>query len=79
LDYSYTQVYGATPIWRTCAIADNCGGPDGLVLTATSQDTTKILHSGITFQGTGANRQIKITPVTGATGGAYFTVTLSNP
>lgn len=66
----------------TSAIAFGIGdletAPGSLTLTGQSSNTTLVPNANIVFGGTGTSRTVTVTPVTGLTGQATITITVSD-
>ncbi|HEV8293665.1 MAG TPA: DUF1800 family protein, partial [Tepidisphaeraceae bacterium] len=60
------------------AVGDAETAADALGVSATSSDQTLIADSGISIGGSGASRTIAVAPLTGKTGNAIITVTVSD-
>jgi hypothetical protein len=59
-------------------IGDSETSASALTLQGNSSNPALVLNSGITFGGSGSNRNVTITPVTGQTGSANITISVSD-
>src|SRR4051812_283398 len=59
-------------------VSDANSPASSLTVSASSGNASVVAQSGFAFGGSGANRTITITPVSGASGGAQITVTVSD-
>ena len=75
-DQSTTENTPTSPIDFTIGDAET--QPSGLTLSGISSNTTLVPNANITFGGTGANRNVVITPAAGGSGTSTITVTVSD-
>jgi hypothetical protein len=59
-------------------INDPDSGPNGLILSAVSSDTTIVPNANIVFGGSGQNRTLTVTPAAAQTGSTEITITVSD-
>lgn len=59
-------------------VGDNQQAPGVLTLSATSSNPAVITNANIVFGGAGANRDVTLTPVAGATGSSTITITIND-
>jgi len=67
-----------SPLNIPFTINDSQQSPNVLTLSATSSNPTVITNANIVFGGTGANRNVTLTPVFGATGSSVITITVDD-
>lgn len=73
-----TTTVGAGPVELPFVVGDVDGGDD-LGVTAASNNPTLVTDPGMTVSGSGANRQLSLTPSPGQTGSAVLTLTVDDP
>jgi hypothetical protein len=59
-------------------ISDDATDPDALVFSSSSSNPALVPTAGITFSGTGSNRELQLTPTAGETGTSVITIGVSD-
>jgi len=68
----------STKIWVAFCVGGEVSDPRPLTVSASSSNTGLIPNSGLQIIGSGADRSLRVTPVSGATGWATITLTVTD-